>query len=225
MIVTILLVILLAIAAFIMLVLFLPVRYKADGKIEGKLNLRLYIDWFFHAVGIILLVKDNEPVVIIRIFGKKKRLKKKDGTTEKKKDKKQEKNKDGQQQPTGIAEKAKTVFSFFADEENRELLAFIIEKIKKLISRIMPDTIRTRFSFALSDPAATGLATAAVSIVPFVYQYDIGLYPDFESEAAYIKGTFHVDGSIRPVYPAATFISLFSKKRFRELIKRYRRRK
>ena len=55
---------------------------------------------------------------------------------------------------------------------------------------------------------------------PAVYQYDVGIYPDFEADKAYVEGTFFVKGHIRLIHVLISGIRLLKECDIRNLIKK-----
>lgn len=45
-----------------------------------------------------------------------------------------------------------------------------------------------RTTFALADPALTGQVLGILCMMPFLYQYDFHIFPDFESEFILYQG-------------------------------------
>lgn len=56
---------------------------------------------------------------------------------------------------------------------------------------------------------------------PAIYQYDIGIYPDFEADKTYVKGTFLVKGHIRLVHVLISGIRLLKERDIRNFIKKF----
>ena len=107
------------------------------------------------------------------------------------------------------------------DEQNREALKLVWRELKVVLKRIAPRKIQIDASFALGDPANTGQALGAISVLPFVYRYQIHLYPDFEAERTYFEGTFDIRGKIYGIHVLILLLHLLLDKNIRGLIERY----
>ena len=210
------------IAAVILLALFYPIKYKLDGRIEEKINIRLYINWLGRFFTFTLIVKDSgSPTMRFSVLFVKRTLKKKEEEKDvPKKDKEENEAKD-----TERGEYLKKGIEFFKEKENQEFIKYALSRLKIFLKKIIPDEIRTNLNFSLGSPQYTGLATGAMSLFPIIYMFDIGIYPDFMADKSYIRGTFHVNGKIRNIYTVAFAISLLKKKQFRNMISSIRRSK
>lgn len=218
---------LLAVAAVVLLILFWPVRYRADGKIEDTFSFRFVLDWFFHAAGLSATVREKKITVRMHILKYRKTLYRSDKkeASAKAGKKKQPQDTEKPQEPwqKKLAAYAKKARRFWQEEENRKLVTKILQKIKFLLKHLAPKQIRTKLHFSVGSPDGTGKLVAAISVFPLVYEYDFGLYPDFEADAPYLRGTFHVKGSFRLAAAAIVAVSLLSNKKVRKLIKKVRR--
>lgn len=83
------------------------------------------------------------------------------------------------------------------------------------------ERLHTELNFALWEPSATGQALGILAMFPAIYQYDIGIYPDFEADKTYVKGTFLVKGHIRLVHVLISGIRLLKERDIRNFIKKF----
>ncbi len=221
-------IIMLVIFAFVMLVLFCPVKYRADGKIESKLNMKLDISWLFRAATFTLMVKDGNVRMKFSILFIKRKLRpknkddKKDSSKEKKASHKKEKKLEDKQdvQSESIPQ---FLISLITKDENRNFIKYVFGRLKKFLKHIGIKRIKTDLTFCLKDPQYTGLATGALSLIPLMYMYDIKIYPNFVDEEYYIRGNFHLRGSIQIFYILVLALSIVSKKQFRQIFSQIRR--
>ena len=72
-----------------------------------------------------------------------------------------------------------------------------------------------RTAFALADPALTGQVLGILCMMPFLYQYDFHIFPDFESESYYIRGSYDMKGRIQLIFLLITFIRIVADKDLR----------
>lgn len=107
------------------------------------------------------------------------------------------------------------------DEHNRNSVSVIWKEIKYLLKHSRFRKIDTELNFALWEPSATGQALGILAMFPAIYQYDIGIYPDFEADKTYVKGTFLVKGHIRLIHVLISGIRLLKERDIRNLIKKF----
>ncbi|MCR5665819.1 MAG: hypothetical protein K6G01_03215 [Eubacterium sp.] len=215
----ILLIVLLVIIVLVVLLLFAPFKYELDAKISEELNVRFKVRFLAGIFEFAIVYKEKQTLMRIRLFGFKKRLRKKEETP------KEPDEEDKTAQKKDIPAMVKEFFSFVSDKANRDLVKYTIKRVVKLLKRIAPDVIRTNIDYSLGEPDRTGLVTGAISLIPIVYMYEIHAYPDFESDNMYVRGKAQVKGKIHMIFVLACAISLFKNKKFRELIKKFRRSK
>ena len=128
----------------------------------------------------------------------------------------------------GIREKISDLFhqtekikAALTDEHNRNSVSVIWRELKYLLKHSRFRKIDTELNFALWEPSATGQALGVLAMFPSVYQYDIGIYPDFEADKTYVKGTFLVKGHIRVVHVLISGIRMLKERDIRNLIKKF----
>lgn len=107
------------------------------------------------------------------------------------------------------------------DEHNRNSVSTIWKELKYLLKHSRFRKIDTELNFALWEPSATGQALGILAMFPAIYQYDIGIYPDFEADKTYVKGTFLVKGHIRLVHVLISGIRLLKERDIRNFIKKF----
>ena len=107
------------------------------------------------------------------------------------------------------------------DEHNRNSVSAIWKELKYLLKHSRFRKIDTELNFALWEPSATGQALGIIAMFPAIYQYDIGIYPDFEADKTYVKGTFLVKGHIRLVHVLISGIRLLKERDIRNFIKKF----
>ena len=99
-------------------------------------------------------------------------------------------------------------FTFQEQELNGEVRIFGFRKI------------HTELTFALADPALTGQVLGILCMMPFLYQYDFHIFPDFESESYYIRGSYDMKGRIQLIFLLITFIRIVADKDLRCFLKK-----
>lgn len=72
----------------------------------------------------------------------------------------------------------------------------------------------------MGDPAKTGQTLGVLCLFPILYRYQVNIFPDFEADEFYIKGTFEIKGHVRVVHLLTAVLRLWKKKEVRELVKK-----
>ena len=115
--------------------------------------------------------------------------------------------------------KIKDVRTFLTDGRHREALPLILAELKYLLTHFKFRRIRTDLTFSMGDPALTGQVLGGLCVLPFLYRYQVQVYPDFEAENTYITGTFDIKGRARGLHIAVSAVRLLGKKEFRIWLK------
>ena len=115
--------------------------------------------------------------------------------------------------------KIKDVRTFLTDERHREALPLIFTELKYLLTHFKFRRIRTDLTFSMGDPALTGQVLGGLCVLPFLYRYQVQVYPDFEAENTYVTGTFDIKGRARGLHIAVSAVRLLGKKEFRIWLK------
>lgn len=105
------------------------------------------------------------------------------------------------------------------DEQHREVLPLIFTELKYLLTHFKFRRIRTDLTFSMGDPALTGQVLGGLCVLPFLYRYQVQVYPDFEAENTYVTGTFDIKGRARGLHIAVSAVRLLGKKEFRIWLK------
>lgn len=111
--------------------------------------------------------------------------------------------------------------SFIADETNKNLIRIVWKELRYLLGHFKFRRIDTDLRFSLKDPAYTGQALGILSMIPWLYRYQIRICPDFESDQIYVKGVFDIKGRVRLIHVLVSAIRLLSKKECRAAIKKF----
>lgn len=284
------------------LILFVPVRYRINGEAEEHVRIQAHFTWFLHLLAFRFSYENGEFTQSLRIFGIRKKMKKKseedeieaDGnaqtaekmeipetaaeemqtersqqadTTEANEElgNVQEDVTEQNIEPVNMQEditeqelplKKSGVFrricSFFKDireaclqfirdckkkvfdlkntianikeilteETNKTAVKFLWTEMLVLLKHFRFRKIHTELAFSLGDPALTGQTLGVLSMLPFLYQYEIHVYPDFESDELYLRGTFDVRGRIRGLHFLVLAVRVLGKKECRTVISR-----
>ena len=94
------------------------------------------------------------------------------------------------------------------------------DDIRKFLYHARPRKIRADILFGFEDPSMTGKALGAISNLYFIYQFkDLHINGDFETDKAYVCGTFDVRGYVQAVFGLIFVIRVIRKKQFRSFLK------
>lgn len=106
------------------------------------------------------------------------------------------------------------------DTKNQYAVRRLWEELLYLLKHFGFRKIHTELTFALADPALTGQVLGVLCMMPFLYQYDFHISPDFESESYYIRGSYDVKGRIQLIFLLVTAIRLLADKDIRSFLKK-----
>ena len=109
------------------------------------------------------------------------------------------------------------------DEINQRSVRLIFRELRYLLRHSGFRRIRTNLTFALWEPSATGQFLGVLCMLPVMYRYEIQVYPDFEAESAYVRGSFQIKGHIRLIHMLVSFLRLLKEREFRIFVKRIMR--
>lgn len=122
---------------------------------------------------------------------------------------------------TGSKETLNGLLADLKKEQNLEALKVLWNELRGILRHTSPRRVRVDAGFALGDPANTGQALGVISMIPFLYRYQIYLYPDFESERTYFEGAFDIKGRVYGIHAMILLIHIFFDKNIRGLIEAY----
>lgn len=120
-----------------------------------------------------------------------------------------------------VFQKIRDIKTIIFDETNQRVVKLVFTELGYLLKHFRFRKIHTNMEFSLADPALTGQALGVLSLIPALYQYDVHVYPDFESEDMYVKGTFSVAGRIRLVHFIVVLGRLWSYEEIRVIVKQW----
>lgn len=125
-----------------------------------------------------------------------------------------------QKRLTGFKEFVVKVKEIVTDTKNQYAVRRLWEELLYLLKHFGFRKIHTELTFALADPALTGQVLGILCMIPFLYQYDFRIFPDFESESYYIRGSYDVKGRIRLIFLLITAIRIVADKDMRYFLKK-----
>ncbi len=107
------------------------------------------------------------------------------------------------------------------DETNKIAVARIWKELVYLLRHFRFRRIRSELTFSLGDPALTGQALGILAMLPFLYRYETGVFPDFESDRWYVRGTVSAKGHAHLVHLLVSIVRLWRRKELRIFVKRF----
>ena len=125
-----------------------------------------------------------------------------------------------QKRLTSFKEFVVKVKEIVTDTKNQYAVRRLWEELLYLLKHFGFRKIHTELTFALADPALTGQVLGILCMMPFLYQYDFHIFPDFESESYYIRGSYDVKGRIQLIFLLVTAIRLLADKDIRSFLKK-----
>ncbi len=214
-----------AVLVLILLLLFVPVRYRAEvcirdreggealdiDRVKGALQGEVRVSWLLHLVRLTASWK-GEPSVSLRILffriplGKQKKKEK----PEKKKTKPE-------------PEKKKTkpdigkIRSLLESSETKAAVRAILDRSGRLIRSILPKRWTLEGSAGLGGPDGTGMLMEAEGFLFPILCGHVWITPEFEKYSADL--TFSAKGSIRLIRLAVTIAVLLADRNVRRLIR------
>lgn len=90
----------------------------------------------------------------------------------------------------------KRLSRFLSDEKNKQAFALLKRELFHLLKRYMPKRMKLSMEFSTGEPDLTGILLGVFAMFPIAYQNKWEIYPDFESEKAYLQGSFDVRGHL-----------------------------
>lgn len=115
--------------------------------------------------------------------------------------------------------KIEDIKKLLTDETNKKSVSLVWKELKYLLRHSRFRKIKTDLTFSLGDPAVTGQTLGVMCMFPVLYQYEIKVSPDFETEHIYIRGTYLIKGHIRLLHFLLSGIRLWKEKDFRRFVK------
>lgn len=119
-----------------------------------------------------------------------------------------------------IPDKVSAIWSVISDEGNHKVVSLVWEQIRYLLRHSRFRKLKTDLTFSAGDPATTGQILGVFCMFPMLYQYEVSVVLDFESEQWYLRGTFEIKGHARLVHVLRSGILLWKEKEVRRFVNR-----
>ncbi len=110
---------------------------------------------------------------------------------------------------------------FHNKEQNahtRKAVAFLLQKVIRLLQKCRPRELHADLEFSLGDPALTGAATGVLSLCPACYGKKTAIFPDFQSSEIYAKGWIEIKGIVFLFHIVYLIISVMLQEDCRKLL-------
>lgn len=117
-----------------------------------------------------------------------------------------------------IPDKVSAIRNVISGEGNHKVVSLVWEQIRYLLRHSRFRKLKTDLTFSTGDPATTGQILGVLCMVPVLYQYEVSVVPDFESEQWYLRGTFEIKGHARLVHVLRSGILLWKEKEVRRFV-------
>ncbi len=114
-----------------------------------------------------------------------------------------------------IRENKDGVRAFFADSGNKRALTLLWSSTRKMLSHIWPRMLDGHLTFGFDDPAVTGYALAALSMLPGGDGTDMTVTPVFDRK--YLDCAGRLQGRVRLAVPAGIVLKIYFDKDCRKL--------
>lgn len=119
-----------------------------------------------------------------------------------------------------LSGKISSIKEIITDEANQSVVRAVILELGHCLKHFKFRKLVTDLRFSMGDPAKTGQTLGVLCLFPILYQYQINIFPDFEADEFYIKGTFEIKGHVRVVHLLTAVLRLWKKKEVRVLVKK-----
>ena len=129
-----------------------------------------------------------------------------------------DKLKSAQGKANSIKDKVKSGIAVIQFLREQELIPAIWVKLKVFLLHIRPRVLQGHLKFGLSNPADTGQVLGGIAMVPFLYQTELQIEPDFEAEDNYIQGQVYSRGHMCCIHLVILIIRLLKDKKIRSVI-------
>lgn len=114
-----------------------------------------------------------------------------------------------------MKEKLVMLKALLTDEVNKRVCKKIFAELIKFLKHLRFRKLHTDLKYGFTDPSLTGQSFGVVCLIPVLYQYNVVITPDFETESTYIEGTFDAKGHLRICHGVMMLIRLLLEKEVR----------
>ncbi len=218
----------LVIAIIVAAILFFPLTYKMDVDLD-QMRMSFKIHWLFRLVRFRFRFEDEMELAVAVLFFTI------DFLDEERNARRRErrKNRDRKNNRERVEKsRSERIFGFIRNSGHAislireyEILYDVLPLINVFMFRIRPRDIHGHVEFGLKDPSRTGEIVGAVAAIPFIYQTDLTIDPDFDTEVSYVNGDVHANGHILVLHALMLIVGLIRRESVRAFFGEFRRRR
>ena len=172
---------------------------KADGPGEGKGRLSRWIEKIKKKLKALVDIKERIKKKLKALAEKKERFLKK---------------------LQNIKDKKDGVMAILFDPKNRPAFLKLKRELFRILRHLKPLRLEGKLYFGFEDPAATGYALGALSLLYPVYEDHVALYPDFEAKK--LEGELYIYDRIRLSVFVAAAIRIILDKDIRRIVRSFK---
>ncbi len=227
-------ILLLVLIVLLILVLLYPISYKGEVDIDRKQG-ALRVNWLFRLIRFRAAFGEQASLVLSVVFfsldfldekKKEKRKKKKAKKALKKQKKKEKKKKQTEDDPQEEKSKPEVLLDkvVTGSQKGSRLVTLVMDLdlpdvlfpgVAIFLYHLRLRTLKGEISFGFADPATTGRVTGVLAAIPAIYDTQLALSPDFETEETYVRGTLSFAGRLRLIHVVILLIRWMGQKEFR----------
>lgn len=115
-----------------------------------------------------------------------------------------------------LSEKIDAFYEVINNEDNRELVRFLWEQLKKLLRIIKPKKGKLYVHYGMDDPETTGKIAIYLAVLYGWLGLDINILPDFEQKI--MEGELQLKGSIRLFGIIVIALKVYTNKQFKKVV-------
>ena len=117
-------------------------------------------------------------------------------------------------------QKIKDISFEIKDKTNQSAVKKILKNVFYILKKIKPRVKSADVDFSLGEPDTTGYICAFLAAVPFTYEKNVRVAPDFESEDLFFKGEATLAGNVCLIYILIAAIRILLDESCRNLFKK-----
>ncbi len=115
-----------------------------------------------------------------------------------------------------LSGKIDSFYEVINDEDNRELVRFLWEQLKKLLRIIKPKKGKLYIHYGMDNPETTGKIAMYLAVLYGWLGIDINILPDFEQKI--MEGEIQLKGSIRLFGIIVIALKVYTNKQFKKVV-------
>jgi len=115
-----------------------------------------------------------------------------------------------------LGEKIDSFYEIVNDEDNRELVRFLLEQLKKLLRIIKPKKGKLYVHYGMDNPETTGKIAMYLAVLYGWLGININIIPDFEQKV--MEGELNLKGGIRLFGIIIIALKIYTNKQFKKVV-------